>query len=265
MCDSTPSPLPAPVTATVESWLGHHDRLAPGVVEGLYLVGSVALDDWTPSSDVDVVAFVADPTDAEVVERLEAAHQAYRSEAGLPTVDGPFLSWSDVTTPPLASQRPWSLDGLFRFDGDCFEINPITWFTLAQHGIAVRGPSPGLLDVHLDAADRRAWVGENVDTYWRSVRDEIAHILAADAGRTEFDGGTLEWCALGVARMWFSAETGGVASKQAAGEWAAQRLPEHASVLADAIAVRSGRGVTVDRATIEALVDAMGSMIDRIV
>ncbi len=253
-------------SAAIEVWLGHHDRLAAGVVEGLYVVGSVALDDWTPRSDVDVIAFVADPSDAEVVARLEAAHHAFRSETRHPTVDGPFLSWSDVTSPPLASQRPWALDGEFRFDGDCFEINPVTWFTLAEHGVAIRGPEPDSLDVYLDDADRRSWVRENVDTYWRSVRDEIAEILAADPGRSQFGGGTFEWCALGLARMWFTAETGGVASKSAAGAWAALRRPDDADQFTAASSVRSGASEgSVSRATIEWLVDAMEMMIDEIV
>lgn len=266
MADPTPSPLPAPVAAAVDAWLGHYDRLAPGVVEGIYLVGSVALGDWTPRSDIDIIAVVADPTDADVVDRLEAAHDAYRADDGRPTVDGPFLSWADVASPPLSVQRAWTLDGQFRFDAECFETNPVVWFTLAEHGVAVRGPAPASLDVAIDDADRRDWVVANVDTYWRSVRDEIAEILAADPDRTEFGGGTVEWCALGVARMWFTAETGDVASKNAAGAWAAARLPQRADLFAVASEVRSGAADRmVDRSTVESLVDAMGDLIDAIV
>lgn len=266
MADSTPPSLPAPVEAAVEAWLGHHDRLAPGVVEGLYLVGSVALGDWTPRSDIDIIAFVADPTDADVVERLDAAHEAYRRDGDGPTVDGPFLSWADVASPPMSVQRAWTLDGEFRFDAECFETNPVVWLTLAEYAVVVRGPSPASLDVRLDASDRRAWVRENVDTYWRSVRGEISEILAADPDRTEFGGGTVEWCALGIARMWFTAETGDVTSKNAAGAWAAARLPQHADLFAVASEVRSGAADRmVDRAAIESLVDAMGTMIDAIV
>ena len=261
-----PPPVPGAVSAAVEAWLGHHDQLAPGVVEGLYVVGSASLEDWTPRSDVDIVAFVADPTDVEVVTGLESAHQAYRSDLGHPTIDGPFLSWADVTSPPLASQRPWSLDGEFRFDGDCFEINPVTWFTLAEHGIALRGPSPTDLDVYLDESDLCRWVIENVDTYWRSVRDEIAGILRGDPDRTEFAAGTVEWCTLGVARMWFTADTGGVASKNAAGAWAARQLPHHAAVFATAARIRAGEtGESVECVVVDAMVDAMGAMIDAIV
>ncbi len=261
-----PERAPATVVEAIDDWLAHHDRVAPGVVEGLYLVGSVALGDWTQRSDIDVVAFVADPTDVDTVAALEAAHETYRSDGDRPTVDGPFLSWADVASPPTSVQRAWTLDGEFRFDAECFEINPVVWFTLAEHGIAVRGPAPGELGVAVDDAARRDWVRANVDTYWRSVRGEIAEILAADPDRVEFGGGTVEWCALGVARMWFTAETGGVLSKNAAGEWAAARLPQHADLFAVASEARSDEdGRVVGRATIEQLVDAMGQVISSVV
>jgi hypothetical protein len=260
------SSVPVPVEEAVEAWLGHHDGLAPGVVEGLYLVGSVALGDWTSHSDVDIVAFTADPTDAYVVAGLEAAHLAYRDEAGRPTVDGPFLSWADVGSPPLAAQRAWSLDGEFRFDGECFEINPVTWYTLAEHGVTVRGPAPDSIDVYVDDTDRRMFVRENVDTYWRGVRDEIAGVLEQAPDRQEFGADWVEWCVLGVARMWFTAATGGVASKRDAGEWAVGRLPTSADVFDLAARIRAGSGPeAVDRTAVVATVAVMDAMIAAIV
>lgn len=262
--------LPDPVADALAAWLEAHDRVAPGVVEGLYVVGSVALADWQPHSDIDIVAFTADPTDAATVAALEAAHAGYHDQAGRPTVDGPFLSWADVGSPPLAAQRAWSLDGEFRFDGECFEINPVTWHTLAEHGVAVRGPAPELLDIYVDASDRRTWVRENLDTYWRNARDEIVDALAQAPDRREFRSGTVEWCVLGVARMWFTATTGGVLSKRAAGEWARPLLAGTDGAIDDvfdlAIRIRIGVGPdVVDRAAIDATVAVMDAVIAAVV
>ena len=44
------SALPDSVRSSIDTWLAHHDRLAPGLIEGLYLVGSVAFDDTPPCS-----------------------------------------------------------------------------------------------------------------------------------------------------------------------------------------------------------------------
>lgn len=242
--------LPEPVRAAVDTWLAHHDRVAPGLIEGLYLVGSIALGDWSPRSDLDIVAFTADPATDDDAELLRAAHEAARAELGI-SVDGPRLAWGDVSVPPLPLHRPWTLDGEFRHDGECFEINPITWYTLAAYGVAVRGEPAERLGVATDVDDRRAFVRGNVATYWRSVGEQIGAALD-DGSRNEFDAGVVEWCALGAARMLVTFRTGDVASKTAAGEWVATELPGHADVLHAAVAIRrTADPAPVDRRTLE--------------
>ncbi len=256
--------LPPPAAHAIEVWLSHHDRLAPGLVEGLYLVGSLAFDDWSPRSDIDVVAFTSEPATDTDVERLLLAHEAARADVEV-DVDGPYLAWGDVTMPPLAAHRPWTLHDEFHHDGECFEINPVTWCTLATRGIAVRGPAPDELSVHLDPADRASWVRENVDTYWRSVLDQISAALAADPARDEFDGAVVEWSALGIARMAYTLETGAVTSKTAAGRWAADRFPAHSDALGAAVEIRRASTVgPVGRdlvgATVELLTELVASI-----
>jgi len=250
--------LPEPVRVAVDEWLDLRDREAPGVVEGLYLVGSAALDDWHAHSDVDVVAFVGDPTDDAVVERLESAHHVFDARSDRPQVDGLFLAWADVSSPPLAAQRPWSLDGELRFDGECFEINPVTWFTLATHGVAVRGPAASELAVATDDGELRTWVCENVDTYWRGVLGDVERALESDPGRDEFSPVMQVWCALGIARMAYTYDTADVISKTEAGEWLIERRPAHATVVCRALAVRRDpSSAVVDRADVLALVDLL--------
>ena len=120
--------LPVPVAEALTAWFDAHDQAAPGVIEGLYLVGSVVLDDWTPHSDIDVVAVVADPSDPDLVGDLAAAHALVRDRVSI-AIDGPYVAWGDLVVPPMAVQRPWVLDGEYHVDGESFEINPVTWYT----------------------------------------------------------------------------------------------------------------------------------------
>ena len=122
----------------------------------------------------------------------------------------------DLVVPPVAVHRPWVLDGEYHVDGESFEINPVTWYTLASYGVAIRGEFRDRLGVYVDAADRRSWVAENLDTYWRGVADALATGVA-DSDESEWGGEILESVALGVARMLYTFETGDVASKSAAG------------------------------------------------
>jgi hypothetical protein len=240
------------VAVAVGAWLDAHDEVAPGSVEGLYLVGSVALADWTPHSDIDVVAVVADPSDPELFDDLAAAQALVRERVGV-AVDGPYVAWGDLVVPPMALHRPWVLDGRYHVDGESFEINPVTWYTLATRGVAVRGDDPSTIGVFVDAADRRSFVRENLGTYWSGVGERLAAAIEADATSTTADGAVLEWVALGVARMLYTWETGDVTSKSAAGTWAAGRSPDFADMLLAAVGLRAEPGL----ATRSQLLDAV--------
>lgn len=254
--------MPATVVAALGAWLAAHDDEAPGVIEGLYVVGSVALDDWTSHSDVDVVAVVADPSDPDLFDALARAHRLVQERAAA-AVDGPYVAWGDLVVPPMALQRPWVLDGEFHVDGESFEINPVTWYTLETYGIAVRGDSPGQLGVHVDVDERRAWVRENLQTYWRGVGERLRSAIEAEPERRTATSDVLEWVALGVARMLYTWETGDVASKSAAGQWVAERAPDFADLLSAAVALRASPGLVTSSQLLEAvaLVDAVAARV----
>lgn len=255
--------LPAPVAEALEAWLDAHDAVAPGVIEGLYVIGSVALDDWTPRSDIDVIAVVADASDPDLFGELAAA-QAVVGESVSTPIDGPYLAWGDLVVPPMALQRPWVLDGEYRVDGESFEINPVTWFTLATYGIALRGEPPARLGIPLDGGDRRSWVRENLRTYWHGVSERLCAEIEGDPTIETADSAVLEWVALGVARMLYTWETGDVASKSAAGTWAADRAPDFSDMLHAAVNLRARPGVATRAQLLDAaaftdvVVDATG-------
>ena len=232
--------LPETVAEALSVWLGAHDEAAPGTIEGLYVVGSVALDDWMVRSDIDVVAVVADPSDPDLGVGLAVAHELVRERVAI-SIDGPYVAWGDLVVPAMAVQRPWLLDGAYHVDGESFEINPVTWYTLAKYAIALRGDQPGVIGVSLDVEERRSWVVENLDTYWRGVGESLrAGLIESD--EREFGGEILEWVALGVARMLYTFETGDVTSKSGAGRWAGERIPEFADVFDRAVEVRASHG-----------------------
>ena len=189
--------LPEPVATALSSWLAAHDVAVPGVIEGLYVVGSVALDDWTPRSDIDIVAVVADPSDPDLADGLADAQVLVRERVGL-SIDGPYVAWGDLVAPAMAVQRPWVLDGEYRVDGESFEINPVTWYTLATYGIAVRGVAPARIGVAGDAEEHRSWVAENLDTYWRGVGEVL--VAGVTESAEEEWGGCDERLGRGVAR-----------------------------------------------------------------
>ncbi|MER7274196.1 aminoglycoside adenylyltransferase domain-containing protein [Dactylosporangium sp. NPDC000244] len=203
----------------------------PGFVERLYLVGSAALDDYREGvSDLDFVAVLPSAPGPDEVADLAAVHRALRRSR--PLLDGVYLTAADLAAPPSAAPpRPGVHAHRFSPAG-AFGHDPVTWHTLAHHGIAVRGPEPSTLDVHTDAAELRAWTRANVASYWRPWLRRRGHALLTDRG--------VAWGVLGLARMRYTMATGGIASKSAAGAWALDAFPDHAQALREALRLRAG-------------------------
>jgi hypothetical protein len=214
------------VAEALGTYLQIVDDTAPGLVEGLYVVGSYALDDWKPGrSDIDIIAVTAEPaTDADF-GTLGTAHALLAEHPELPDIDGPYLAWADLTIAPATGlHRPWSLRGELHHDGECFEINPVTWYTLATYGVTVRGPAPDALNIWLDTEARVRFVVDNLDSYWHQVADSVVAASADPSHAFTLDA--FEWCALGALRLHYTAFTGDVTSKRGAGEYGLVVTPE---------------------------------------
>jgi len=232
------------VAAAVSTYLEIVDSCAPGLVEGLYVVGSYALDDWHESaSDIDIVAVTADPATDDDAAMLVTAHALLAEHQPRPFIDGPYLAWGDLVTPPMSLHRPWSHEGNLHHDGECFELNPVTWYVLATYGVTVRGPSTDELGIYLDRDDRIRFVVDNLAGYWLSVAEQIEAAYGVDPERTG-DPSILEWCALGPLRLVYTAATGDAISKTGAGQYGLEVAPtELHEMLRLAISVRDGTGV----------------------
>jgi hypothetical protein len=195
------------------------DSAAPGLIEGLYVVGSLALDDWYPGrSDIDIIAVMAEPASDEDFGMLRTAHTLLDERQPVPYINGPYVAWADLVVPPgTGLHRPWTLDGELHHDGECFDINPVTWYTLAAYGVIVRGPSVDKLNIWHEVEERVRFVIDNLLTYWARLADSV--VEACEDPAAEFDLATFEWCALGALRMHYTAFTGDVTSKRGAGEY----------------------------------------------
>lgn len=95
--NSTPegwSAAPGIIQQIVGDFLDLVDGEIPGYVEGLYLVGSVALSDFRlHESDIDFVAVMATQPDATTVETLSRVHAHVQSRYARPYFDGVYVTW----------------------------------------------------------------------------------------------------------------------------------------------------------------------------
>jgi hypothetical protein len=227
--------LPGEVSGAVREYLRVVDRAAPGLVQALYVTGSVALGDHQPSiSDVDLVAVSSNRPTREELDALADLHRPSH-----PSVDVLYVTRDGLGRDPSQQSLPASVGGEFRRDG-AFEANPVVWRLLSTRAIAVRGVALTDRDVWFDAGALRRWNIANLDGYW-SPWVQRARAEVATEARVRHEYG-LQWLVLGVPRLHYTIATLEVTSKTGAGHYGLGVAPtQWHAVLEAAIALRTDR------------------------
>ncbi len=242
------------VTRAVDHYLAVADRLLPGRVTGFYVVGSTALGAFRPGrSDIDFVAVIDGAFTERDLRSLRlvwltsglrtVARNVPRGRLMLPeTVNGVFVAADDITRPvteirPLASHT----GHVFEHHG-AFDVNPVVWKVLAEHGVPFRGPAPAALGLNPEPARLKAWNHDNLHRYWRPWGERLLRRRPSPlpGGRMRARWLTA-WGVLGPPRLHHTIATGEVVSKEAAGEYALDVFPAHRHpLIREALACRLG-------------------------
>jgi hypothetical protein len=230
--------LPELVRAVVRDFLAAVDAETPGLIEGLYLVGSIAQGDFRPHrSDIDFVAVTARRLRADELVMLQHVHTDLQQRWRRLFFDGIYVTWDDLAADPQdAGPCPAVHEGHLEPEGSG---DLVAWHTLAHHGLCCRGPGVGEFPVWVDPAVLAAWVDANLETYWRRV-------LGPGSRRLRPYGFILtewgcEWCVLGVSRIHYTLTTGAITTKDGAGLHALATFPTRwQRVVEEALRIRRG-------------------------
>src|SRR5262245_1381857 len=241
----------------VGAYLEAVDEEAPGLVEGLYLTGSTAFNEFRPrTSDIDFLAVTSNPPNAADVAALGRAHARLRNRCPRPFFDGRYVTWDELARDPRqVGSGPYAYEGRFHVHGfgDC---NPVTWHTVAWHGVRCRGPEPSALAIWTDSSALRDWTLNNFDSYWRPLLRR-ARRFPDPWSITIFTSYGAVWVVLGVCRLHYTLATGKIASKEAAGAYGLHTFPQRWHLpLHEALRIRRA-----DRARPE-MISAFSEIID---
>lgn len=187
---------------------------------GLYLVGSYALGDLHPESDVDFVAVLADPVAQGALADIKALHSWMASEHPGRPFEGFYVSADDLRHHPDAS----SSRGLQFLAG---EVTPVAgsrlveWEMLRRCGHRVVGTPPADLAVIDLSAELPTFSRQNLEQYWAPWLARTApHLMRG--GRRDRDGRqaawAAAWCVLGIPRLYVAIADGAIVSKSEAGK-----------------------------------------------
>ncbi len=227
------SSLPPAVVPRIDDYLDAVDNAVPGLVTGLYVTGSIALDDYQPAiSDIDAVAVCSGRPDAGECRALAQLH----TEG--PKVDVLYVTAEDLAADPRTLSLPCSIQGEFK-PTDAFAANPVEWRTLATKAVAVRGGPLDAATIWFDADALRRWNLANLDDYWVAKAGEAERVRPEFWARWESG---LQWVVLGIPRLHHTIVTNEVISKSAAGAYALDITDEYWHDV-----VRAAMALRVDR------------------
>jgi hypothetical protein len=139
----------AMIEELARTYLEAADEILPGYVRGLYLVGSAALGAWQPGpSDVDTVILTSRTATADDLAGLAKIHGEMPKS---PHFDGVYLEPSLAQSWPTDRRVvPFVVNGQFKTDSPCGELNPVVWLTMQRYGRAMRGPAVADLGLLVD-------------------------------------------------------------------------------------------------------------------
>ena len=229
---------PPEVRQICRSYLDLVDARVPGLVEGLYLHGSVVFGEWHPGvSDVD---FLAVTSRRPAPDELAALREVHAEHATLDPhrFDGCYVTWSGLAVPPdPEAGLPCILAGQWEDEGH-YAVNPVTWHEVGRHGVTVRGPQAP--EVWTDDVALRRFSHDNLSSYWGANVPELAR-FPREAAAPE----AVAWFVLGTARLHHLLATGAMTSKDGAGRYAREAFGERWAWLADeALAARATGALT---------------------
>ena len=222
-----------------DAYLQLADEAVPDRIEGLYLVGSVALGDFHPeSSDVDFVAVTATRLDEDELAKLEAVHERLTEAHRPPWFSGVYVTWDELAGDPREiADVPFHNEGRFAATGG-FDANPVQWLTLRTRTVAVRGTGEPTVWTDPDAV--RDWTLDNLRSYWAPW---VARQRKLVRGTMMLADWAVGWGVLGVPRLHYTLATGEVASKAAAGEYALETFADRwKPIVTEALRLRLGEG-----------------------
>lgn len=230
------------IPAEVGSYLAALDQVLPSSsVAGVYLLGSTALGDYRPGkSDLDFLTLTQFPLSEAELEALDAMHSALE-EGVQPHLDAEYAP-RECVGHQVSREAPGHahvVEGQFSRGPHGLEL--VSWATLDQCGITLRGPEAKSWNAAPDRGELRAWTLANLESYWRSNFAQHARdALTARELDSELSPDIAVWIATGPGRLHRTIADGRIISKTAAADYTAELFPSYAPVLMRAKASRLG-------------------------
>ncbi|WHX42768.1 DUF4111 domain-containing protein [Mesobacillus sp. AQ2] len=238
--------IPKDVDTILTEYINLFNEHFPGMMEGLYIHGSIALNAYVEdSSDIDFITVTKRSLAEEDSKALTFIHTTIADKYKKPEMDGVYALREDLGV--FHKNRgndvccPYYNNGELHF-GDFFNFNPITWWVLKRKGITILGEKLENFQFDLHPEELSSYVLGNMNTYWtnRILMAEASMEQLVNLPREKIDL-EIEWTVLGLLRQFYTIKEYDIVSKLDAGEYGLTQLPlEWHKIINEAMNIRKG-------------------------
>lgn len=228
--------IPESVQKVLALYIDKCNQALPGLLEGLYLHGSLAIGAYIEGeSDVDFVAVTSRKLTNKEAALLKDIHLNHAETCKHPQLDGIYAQSSN-----LAGEGYFYNEGTF---GKAVHDIPVTWWLLKNKGITILGPAASELPINVTTEDLTAYVRKNMNDYWATrisaMEQKQDQLINYPVKHIEAE---VEWTVLGLLRQFYTLKEENIVSKLAAGEYGLRELePKWHGLIQEAINIRQGK------------------------
>lgn len=228
--------LPGSAGKVLKHFIASLLKICGDSVKGVYLTGSLSMGDfYSRKSDIDLVVICTERLNEEAFRKLESMQRDNHKRYPKPPVSGYyFVSDDSKSLPyPVASFSSQTMDYSFRW-----EFDKILLAELSGQGMTLYGPTVEDLNIQVSKKELLEQISINMNSYWKRWIHKHGGITAGFILLMMFPRFT-EWGVLGLARQWYTYNTGKITSKLKAGQFCLETFPEeYKDILSEAIQTR---------------------------
>ncbi|NLP52588.1 GNAT family N-acetyltransferase [Bacillus sp. RO1] len=227
--------IPESVQKVLDLYIDKCNKELPGLLDGLYLHGSIAIDAYLEGqSDIDFVAVTSRKLTNDDAAILKEIHWNLAETCKKPQLDGIYVQLSNQV-----EESYFYNEGTF---GKAVHDSPVTWWLLKNNGITILGPKAKDLPIHVTTEDLTDYVRKNMNEYWvtrvKSMEKIKEQLMTYPVEHIETE---MEWTVLGLLRQYYTLSERSIISKLAAGEYGLSQLePKWHDLIREAINIRKG-------------------------
>lgn len=231
--------IPTAAKDVLQQFLESINGVNPGFIKGMYLTGSIPLNDYRPGkSDIDFIILCNELPGGNDLFEIEELHKRIYRKFKTANLNGHYVTPRSLDVHHLQpSGTLYIQDG--RMNVSAFEMAPVTLYELRTTAITVCGIPADQLAISIELEDVNKFLFENMNTYWKNWIATHSSLLKRKLILILFPR-LSEWAILGMARQLYTLKTGKITSKTNAGYFCTDMVPAHyQKILQNAIEIRN--------------------------